>query len=41
LQLMAAVRNLFDETHYTGSINSTTVGVGTPRSFTVELRASF
>lgn len=40
LQVMAVVRNLLDETHYTGSINSTTVGVGTPRSFTVELRAS-
>ena len=41
LQLMAAMRNLFDETFYTGSINPTTVGVGTPRSVTLELRAGF
>lgn len=41
VQLMAAVRNLFDETFYTGSINSTTIGVGTPRSLTLELRAGF
>lgn len=30
--LTANVRNLLDETYYTGSINSTTVGVGQPRS---------
>ncbi len=40
-QLMANVRNLFDVTYYTGSINATTVNVGTPRSFTVELRTGF
>ena len=26
------VRNLFDETYYTGAINSTTIGVGAPRT---------
>jgi len=40
LELMATVRNLTDETYYTGSINSTTVTVGTPRSVTVELRVT-
>ncbi|MFC4254226.1 TonB-dependent siderophore receptor [Altererythrobacter xixiisoli] len=40
-QLMANVRNLFDATYYTGAINGTTVNVGAPRSFTVELRTGF
>lgn len=40
LELMATVRNITDETYYTGSINSTTVNVGTPRSVTLELRAT-
>lgn len=37
LELSANVRNLFDETYYTGSINSTTIGVGQPRAFLVGL----
>lgn len=41
LEVMAAVRNLFDKTFYTGSINPATVGVGSPRSFTLELRTGF
>lgn len=32
------VRNLFDETFYTGAINSTTINVGAPRSLIVGLR---
>jgi len=31
------VRNLFDDTFYTGAINSTTVGIGAPRSFLLSL----
>ena len=41
VHVMATVRNLTNETYYTGSINSTTVNVGNPRSFTVELRTGF
>lgn len=33
LDLSVNVRNLFDKTYYTGSINSTTIGVGQPRAF--------
>ena len=32
VELSANIRNLFDETFYTGSINSTTIGVGAPRA---------
>jgi len=39
LQFMAGIRNLFDETYYTGAINTTSVNVGAPRNFTLEVRA--
>ncbi|HWJ70622.1 MAG TPA: TonB-dependent siderophore receptor [Sphingobium sp.] len=39
--LTANVRNLFDATYYTGAINSTSVNVGTPRSFMLGVGLGF
>jgi outer membrane receptor protein involved in Fe transport len=41
LSLMANVRNLTDKTYYTGSSTTTSVLVGSPRAFTVEVKAGF
>lgn len=35
------LRNMFDETYYTGSINATTVNVGQPRTLTVGIDLAF
>jgi iron complex outermembrane receptor protein len=35
IDLSVNVRNIFDKTYYTGAINSTTIGVGTPRTFLI------
>lgn len=40
LEVSANIRNLFDKTYYTGSINSTTIGVGQPRSVMLGLSVS-
>lgn len=40
LELSANIRNLFDTTYYSGSINSTTIGVGQPRSVMLGLSVS-
>lgn len=40
IELSANIRNLFDKTYYSSAINSTTVGVGEPRSFMLGLTVS-
>ena len=41
LSLMANVRNLTDKTYYSGSSTTTSVLVGSPRAFTLEVKAGF
>lgn len=41
VSLMANIRNLTDKTYYTGSSTTTSILVGAPRSFTLELKAGF